>query len=241
MDDLAECPFVIETVKEDLGLKHEIYDALEQTVSDRTVIASNTSSFPVVLLQRNRRCPERFLVMHWAEPAWITRYLEIVPGERTAAWAKRLTQRLGVALGKEPTLLKMDIRGFISNRMMYAIMREACHLVELGVADVETVDRSFRNDVGCWAALAGPFRWMDLTGIPAYATVMEGVFPELSARRDVPEIMQAQVRRGAQGIANSRGFYRYTRRSAREWERAWIDFTHDIQKIVDKYRKRVKV
>lgn len=61
---------------------------------------------------------------------------------------------------------------------MYAMMREACYLVEAGVADIATIDRSFRNDIGWWAALAGPFRWMDLTGIPAYAAVMDGLLPK---------------------------------------------------------------
>ena len=62
--------------------------------------------------------------------------------------------------------------------MMYAMLREACYLVESGIADIETVDRSFRNDIGYWATIAGPFRWMDLTGIPAYAAVMEGLLAE---------------------------------------------------------------
>ena len=61
--------------------------------------------------------------------------------------------------------------------MMYAMLREACYLVENGIADIETVDRSFRNDMGWWATLAGPFRWMDLTGIPAYAAVIKGLLP----------------------------------------------------------------
>jgi 3-hydroxybutyryl-CoA dehydrogenase len=238
--DLADTEFVIESVTEDLALKRSIYDEVEAVVPARTVIASNTSSFPTTLLQQGRRHPARFIVMHWSEPATITRYLEIVPGEKTARRTVRLARELGLLCGKEPTVLNFDIRGFISNRLMYAMMREACYLVESGVADVAAVDSSFRNDVGWWATLAGPFRWMDLTGIPAYAAVMEGLFPELANSTLVPELMKRVAEEGALGTSNRKGFYRYTRASARQWEKAWVDFTFDVRRLVEKYEKRVR-
>jgi 3-hydroxybutyryl-CoA dehydrogenase len=70
--------------------------------------------------------------------------------------------------------------------MMYPMPREACYLVESGIADIETVDRSFRNDIGYRAALVGPFRWMDLTGIPAYAAIMEGLLSTLCDAKETP-------------------------------------------------------
>ncbi len=187
LDGLAPCAFVVETVKEDLELKREIYSSLEEILTARAVIASNTSSIPITLLQHGRKHPERFVGVHWGEPVQVMRYLEIVPGKQTSPRVVRLAQKLGKACGKEPTVLNEDIRGFLSNRMMYAMMREAFHLVEHGIASLEDVDRSFRNDMGWWATLAGPFRWMDLTGIPAYQAVMEGLFPELCNSPEVPK------------------------------------------------------
>jgi 3-hydroxybutyryl-CoA dehydrogenase len=241
LDGLAACPFVIESVKEDLKLKREIFYGIEAAVAPSAVVASNTSSYPIGLLQRKRKNPARFIGMHWAEPAELTRYLEIVPGEKTSPETVRLAKRVGELCGKEPTVLNFDIRGFISNRLMYAMLREACNLVELGVADLETVDRSFRNDIGWWATIAGPFRWMDLTGIPAYATVAEGLFPKLSNAKAVPKMMRDAVARGALGISNAKGFYKYDKRSAKEWEKAWVDFTYDLRKLVEKYEKRVEL
>lgn len=236
--ELAPSGFLIESVKEDLELKRRIYDEVEAAVSPRAVIASNTSSLPISLLQKGRRAPARFIGMHWGEPAQIMRYLEVIPGERTSQATIRRTLRLGEICGKEPTLLRKDIQGFISNRMMYAMIREACHLVESGIADIETVDRSFRNDIGYWATLAGPFRWMDLTGIPAYAAVMEGLLPKLCDGRKVPRVMRDMVASGAQGVGNAKGFYRYTKASARRWEKAWVDFTFEIRKLAEKYDQR---
>jgi 3-hydroxybutyryl-CoA dehydrogenase len=75
------------------------------------------------------------------------------------AWARQI--------GKEPSLLRKDVPGLITNRIMYAMLREAFHLVESGVASIADVDRSLRNDLGYRITFAGPFRFMDLTGIPA--------------------------------------------------------------------------
>jgi len=236
--ELSPCRFVIESVKEDLPLKRRIYGDLEAAVAARTVIASNTSSLPITVLQAGRRRPERFIGMHWGEPAQVMRYLEVIPGRQTSLRAVRLTRRLGEICGKEPTVLRQDIRGFLSNRMMYAMMREACYLVEAGIADIATVDKSFRNDMGWWALLAGPFRWMDLTGIPAYAAVMEGLLPKLCHTKSVPRLMRDVVAGGATGIANARGFYRYTKVSARRWERAWVDFAYDMRRLAEKYAEK---
>jgi 3-hydroxybutyryl-CoA dehydrogenase len=235
LQDLAPAGFLVETVKEDLDLKRRIYDELEAAVSPRAIIASNTSSLPITLLQQGRKHPERFIGVHWGEPAQIMRYLEVIPGDHTSPRTLRLAKKLGESCGKEPTLLKQDIRGFLSNRMMYAMLREACYLVESGIADVETVDRSFRNDMGWWALLAGPFRWMDLTGIPAYAAVMEGLLPQLSNQTDVPCMMREMVASGATGVGNTKGFYKYTKGSAHRWEKAWVEFTYEMRKLAEKY------
>jgi 3-hydroxybutyryl-CoA dehydrogenase len=236
--ELAPCSFVIESVKEDLELKRQIYGQLEAALAEDAVVASNTSSLAISVLQTGRKFPARFIGMHWGEPAQIMRYLEVSPGDKTSSRTIELTMRLGELCGKDPTLLRKDIQGFISNRMMYAMIREACYLVESGIADIETVDRSFRNDIGYWATLAGPFRWMDLTGIPAYAAVMEGLLPKLCNTRKVPRMMTDKVASGALGVGNAQGFYPYTKAGARRWERAWVDFTYAIRKLADQYDSR---
>ncbi len=238
VQELKSCTFVIEAVPENLETKNIIFTEMEGAVSRNTVIASNTSSLPITLLQAERKHPERIIGMHWAEPAQIMRYLEVIPGRQTSARTIKLTKALGEHCGKEPTVLKQDIRGFLSNRMMYAMMREAFYLVEAGVADIETVDRSFRNDIGWWATFAGPFRWMDLTGIPAYGAVMDGLLPELSQATQIPKLMSQTIRSGARGISNQKGFYRYSKETSRKWEKAWVEFTYDVKKLAEKYSEQ---
>ncbi|MBT3379893.1 MAG: 3-hydroxyacyl-CoA dehydrogenase family protein [Lentisphaerae bacterium] len=240
IDGLAECPFVVESVKEDIVLKRDLFGQLEACLAADAVIASNTSSFPLTMLQSKSQHPERFVIMHWSEPAWITRFLEIVRNEVTSEATITRTKALGLACGKEPSFLNFDIRGFVANRLMYAFIREACHLADIGVADVATIDRSFRNDVGWWATIAGPFRWMDLTGIQAYGLVMEGLLPELCNDGKLPEIMEKMMAEGAEGTGNQTGFYPYTPETAKVWEEAWVEFSYDVRELLQKHEARLR-
>jgi 3-hydroxybutyryl-CoA dehydrogenase len=120
------------------------------------------------------------------------------------------------------------------NRIAYAMYREALDLVERGVADFETIDRSLRNTLGLWAASCGPFRWIDLTGGPVlYARAMKRVLPTLSASPDVPAPIAKLAAEEAGGIITGRGFYDYTAADAHAWEerqrrhawsvKSWLD------------------
>lgn len=216
---LADCSFVIESVNEDLVLKQSVFDEIERVVGDEVVIASNTSAIPISVLQQSRRCPQRFVGMHWAEPAHATRFLELIRGEATSAETLQRTEELGRRLGKDPTVCQQDVPGFIVNRIAYAMYREALHLVETGVADVETIDRSLRNTLGLWAASCGPFRWIDLTGGPAlYGAAMQRVLPSLRNDATLPAPLAELVGQDARGITNGRGFYDYTPAETQLWE-----------------------
>jgi 3-hydroxybutyryl-CoA dehydrogenase len=211
---------VIESVDEDLAVKQAVFDRIEDTVSASVVVASNTSALPISILQRGRRRPERFIGMHWAEPCHATQFLEIVQGEQTSDATLQLALSLGRHLGKDPSVLLKDVPGFIANRLGYAVHREALHLLEMGVADMETIDRSYRNAVGIWATLCGPFRWMDLNGGPAlYARAEQNVVGDLSISQEISPTMRQLARQDARGIANGHGFYEYTEVEATEWRR----------------------
>jgi len=232
---LRQSQIVIECVTEDLNVKREVIRRIEQAVSPGTIIGSNTSAIPPTALQHDALHPERILGIHWAEPAHITRFMEIICGDDTLpAYAERVLA-LARQLGKEPSLLRKEVRGFITNRIMYAMLREAFHLVESGVASIADVDRSLRNDLGYWITFAGPFRFMDLTGIPAYCAVMRDLLPELDCSKRVPPLMRRLVKSGAQGVANAKGFYHYTPAQAKRWEKRFLKFSYDVRALARKY------
>lgn len=226
---------VIECVTEDLNVKRDVIARVEQVVPVDTIIATNTSAIPPTVLQTNTRHPNRILGMHWAEPAHVTRFMEIICGKDTSPIYAERAFALATQLGKEPSLLRKDVRGFITNRIMYAMLREAFHLVESGVASIADVDRSLRNDLGYWITFAGPFRFMDLTGIPAYSAVMRDLLPDLNCSKEVPSLIAKLVESGAQGVTNAKGFYDYTPAQARRWEKWFLKFSYEIRELARKY------
>lgn len=237
--DLSGYEVVIESIIESVDEKKKVYQSLETVISATAIIGSNTSAIPVSVLQQGLKNPERLLGIHWAEPAHITRFMEVICGKDSdVSYAEKIIA-LAESWGKEPSLLRKDIRGFITNRIMYAMLREAFNLVENGYATVEDVDRSVRNDLGYWITFAGPFRFMDLTGIPAYLTVMQDLFPELSNTATAPDMMKKLVANGAKGVSNAKGFYPYTAETAEQWERLFTEFSYDIRKLAEKYPQNI--
>ncbi|MCL4795463.1 MAG: 3-hydroxyacyl-CoA dehydrogenase family protein [Bryobacteraceae bacterium] len=237
---LAGCRIVLESIVEDIETKKAIYRAIEDVVPRTAIIGSNTSSIPLTLLQEGARHPDRFVGVHWDEPAHITCFMEIIMGRATAERFARQTLALAALWGKEPSLLRRDVRGFITNRISYAMFREACHLVDSGVCTFEDVDRSLRNDVGWWMPFAGPFRYMDLMGVEAYYRVMKDLLPELNKDPGIPPAIAKVVESGGKGIASGRGFYRYTKAEAEQWEREFLKFNYEIRKLTGKYSTRLK-
>ncbi|HET6996940.1 MAG TPA: 3-hydroxyacyl-CoA dehydrogenase family protein, partial [Chitinophagaceae bacterium] len=237
--DFVGHELVIESIVEDIAAKKKIYERLEMVLSPTAIIGSNTSAIPVTLLQEGLDHPERLLGIHWGEPAHVLRFLEVICGNESDIKYAEKVMVLAEGWGKEPSLVRKDIRGFITNRLMYAMMREAFHLVEKGYASYEDIDRACRNDFGYWITFAGIFRFMDLTGIPAYLNVMKDLFPELNNSTEVPVFMEKLVASGAKGVSNAQGFYPYTKETAEKWEKLFLEFTYEIRKLSEKYPQNV--
>jgi 3-hydroxybutyryl-CoA dehydrogenase len=228
-DELRDVDLVIESVTEELDAKREVFAALEAVVGPDVPICSNTSAIPISVLQQSTKHPQRFVGMHWGEPCHILRFMEIIRGAQTSDAAFDAARVLAERLGKEPSLVQKDVRGFVTNRLFYAMLREAFFLLESGVADAETIDRSFRNDMGWWATLAGPFRFMDLSGgAPAYALVAKDLFPQLCNETALPETLEKFA-------ANRQSFSEYSDVQSQDWQQKWHDFTWDVKALADKY------
>ena len=234
-NSLKPCQLVIECTLEDLEIKKQVYQKIEDVIAATAVLVSNTSAIPITILQSHTKFPARFLGLHWAEPSHTTRFLEIICGDQSELHFGEWLYNLSHCWGKEPTLVRKDIRGFITNRLMYAMYREACSLVEKGYATVEDVDRACRNNAGYWMTLAGVFRWMDLTGVPAYHAVMKELLPTLSNQTEVPKLIDDIVKNGGRGVLNGKGFYTYTEEEARLWEETFTEFSYDIRELALKY------
>lgn len=232
---LKPCTLVIECTLEDMSIKKQVYEKIEHVISPTCMLTSNTSAIPISILQSMTKNPARFFGLHWAEPSHTTRFLEVICGADSDVITGEYLYELSHLWGKEPTLVRKDIRGFITNRLMYAIYREACYLVENEYATVEDVDRACRNNPGYWMTLVGVFRWMDLTGVDAYHKVMKDLLPDLCNDKHIPKLIDDIVKQGGRGVSNAKGFYDYTPEEAHLWEETFREFSYEIRKLALKY------
>lgn len=236
---LKDCRLVIESTLEDLDIKKAVFEKIEAVVATDALVTTNTSAIPISVLQRLTLHPGRFFGLHWMEPAHTTRFLEVVCGDQSDEKQGAYLSALSAAWGKEPTLVRRDIPGFITNRLMYAMYREACYLVDNGYASVRDVDRACRNNPGYWMTLVGVFRWMDLTGVKAYHAVMKDLLPTLARDTAVPKLIEDVVAAGGEGISNGKGFYDYTDEEARQWKEVFRAFSYEIRELALKYPEDV--
>ena len=233
--ELRDCQLVVECTLENKEIKASVYQKIEEVISSEALLTSNTSAIPISALQQLTKHPHRFFGLHWSEPSHTTRFLEIICGDLSMVERGEYLYQLSHFWNKEPILVRKDIPGFITNRLMYAMYREAIHLVENGYATIEDVDRSCRNNAGYFMTMVGIFRWMDLTGVQAYHTVMKDLLPTLYNGTEVPKLIDDVVKAGGNGVSNAKGFYDYTPEEAKLWEETFSEFTYQIRELALQY------
>lgn len=238
-DELSDCGLVVECIVENLAIKETVFKKIAAVTKKGAILASNTSAIPISILQRAVPDPQRFIGIHWAEPAFATRFLEIICGNQTSEATTDAVVKLALSWGKEPTVLKKDIRGFITNRLMYAVYREILHLVEKDHTGFADADKCFRYNAGSWMTLMGIFRRMDYEGLKDYFAAYKNIFPLLSNSDDISPQMQKIVDAHSRGIQNGKGFYSYTRQEALQWSQAFSAFNKDIFHLAANYPERV--
>lgn len=226
---------ILECVIEDRHIKASIYKNIEAAVTRNTIIGTNTSAIPISSLQQYFNHPDRFMGIHWAEPAYATRFLEITCGSTTDIDKAQSVGNWAKGWHKEPTLLKKDIRGFITNRLMYAIYREALALEEDGLMSLTDLDKASRYDMGSWIPLMGIFQRMDYMGSKEEFDRISTLLPYLSNRTNVPAIMMKQVREKHRGVHSGNGLFTYSKKEAEEWKRAFSLFNRDMYFLSEKY------
>jgi 3-hydroxybutyryl-CoA dehydrogenase len=186
-------------------------------------------------LQQSMKHPGRLIGMHWADPSHITRFMELIRGRQTSDAAYVVAAGLARACGKDPSLVRRDIEGFIVNRLGYAMYREALHLLDTGIADQATIDEACRNALGLWMGVAGPFRAIDYFGFSTCVRAMETIFPTLSNASVPPAHLQQLADEGANGISSGKGFYSYTPQEAARWKEIFRRHARQITRMQDEY------
>jgi 3-hydroxybutyryl-CoA dehydrogenase len=202
---LAESDFVFEVVFERIDVKHDVLARIEKATGPDTVIATNTSAIPIGELATVLERPERFLGVHWFNPAPLLPGIEIIPHATTDHSVIPGIIDMLRAAGKEPAVVS-DTPGFVCNRLQFALFREAARMVEDGHAEPAEIDKIVRASFGFRLALYGPFAVADMAGLDVYANSYVSLEAALGDRFTVPPSLKERVDAGDLGIKTGGGY-----------------------------------
>ena len=203
-DAASRVDLVIEAVFEDITVKAEVLRRVSAAARRETIIGTNTSTISVNILKPEVQQPERFMNIHFFNPAPFIPGAELVASDETdGAVVEAVVEALARA-GKRPAVVG-DTPGMVVNRIQYAMLREAFRVVEEGVASMEAVDTLVRNSFGFRLGLLGPFAIVDQAGVDVYRScfgILEGAFGD---RMSIPPSLTEAVAQGVNGTKVGKG------------------------------------
>ena len=202
---VAQADYIAEAVPEDPDLKSAILGRISGAAPAGAVIGTNTSAIPIGQLANSVSGPERFLGVHWMNPAPFIPGVELIPGPDTAPAVLDLAEALVRGLGKTPARVA-DTPGFVANRLQFALYKEAVRIVEEGVAAPSQIDAVVSNTFGFRLALFGPFAIGDMAGLDVYESSFRTLEKAYGERFAAPDALAAAVAEGNLGLKSGRGF-----------------------------------
>jgi 5-formyl-3-hydroxy-2-methylpyridine 4-carboxylic acid 5-dehydrogenase len=202
--------FVVETVPERKDLKQQVFQEIEALVGDAVILATNTSGIPITDIASITRVPGRVVGMHWSNPPHLIPVIEVIRGQETTDETAQATVEVVEKIGMVPAIVDRDVAGFVENRILYAIMREALHLLDEGVASAEAIDTITKWGIGYKLAVIGPLELLDMAGLDIYTSVANYLNKDLNASPGVSQTVTDKVAAGKLGIKTQGGLFDYT-------------------------------
>jgi 3-hydroxybutyryl-CoA dehydrogenase len=206
---LRGAALVTECIPEILDAKHALFARVERVVSTEAFLVSNTSTFPIARLAEGAVHPERMAITHYFNPAQLVPLVEVVPHPSMPSGQVERVMAILSAIGKRPVLLRRDVPGFVANRLQAALVREALHLLETGVASAEDIDTVLTEGPGVRWPFLGPVEMVDLGGLDVWRRVIDNLAPELCREEGAPAHLRERVERGDLGAKTGAGFHDY--------------------------------
>ncbi|KRE78320.1 3-hydroxyacyl-CoA dehydrogenase family protein [Arthrobacter sp. Soil763] len=202
---VAGADYIEEAVPEVLEIKHATLRRISAAARPDAIIGSNTSTISIAKLAEAVANPERFLGVHFSNPAPFIPGVEVIPHEGTSEATVETARAIVGETGKETATVK-DVTGFVLNRLQYALFHEAAQVVEEGIATAEDVDTMVRTTFGFRLPFFGPFAIADMAGLDVYAFCYKSLQTGFPERFATPQILQEKVDAGQLGTKTGSGF-----------------------------------
>jgi len=196
----ADADFVLECVAEDMALKQETFQKLDQMCRPNAILATNTSVMSPTEIASKSEKRDRIIGTHWWNPPFLIPLVEVVQTEETPAWVIDVTMELHRAIGKHPVHCKKDVPGFIANRLQHALWREALSIVEHGIADAATVDESLKFGPGLRLPVLAPCENADMVGLDLTLSIHTYVLKYLEDSHEPSPLLKEKVAKGELGF-----------------------------------------
>ncbi len=206
--DLAECDLVIESVVEDLSIKQLLFREIDETINERAIIVTNTSTLPVIDLAMQTQRPELVCGLHFFNPAPVMGVVEVVRPLCASDETIERVRSFALACGKEAIEVK-DQAGFVVNALLFPYLNHAVRLLEQGVATRDGIDAAMKG--GCGFPM-GPFALLDLVGLDTSLAILNALYDEFAEPHLAPvALLRRMVSAGQLGRKSGSGFYDYRR------------------------------
>lgn len=207
LDAAADADVVVEAVFEKLEVKHEIFRTLDKLVKDGAILASNTSAIPITKIAAVTERPERVVGTHFFSPVPMMQLCELVRGYKTSDETLATAREFAESTGKTCIVVNRDVAGFVTTRLISALVVEAAKLYESGVASVEDIDLACKLGFG---HAMGPLATADLTGVDILLHATGNIYTESQDEKFAPpELMRRMVDAGDIGRKSGQGFYKH--------------------------------
>ncbi|BDH14832.1 MULTISPECIES: 3-hydroxyacyl-CoA dehydrogenase family protein [Streptomyces] len=207
LEAAADADIVVEAVFERIDVKREIFQSLDKLVKDEAVLASNTSAIPITKIAAATSRPERVVGTHFFSPVPMMQLCELVRGYKTSDEALATARQFAESVGKTCVVVNRDVAGFVTTRLISALVVEAAKLYESGVASAEDIDIACKLGFG---HAMGPLATADLTGVDILMHATDNIYTESQDEKFAPpEIMRRMVDAGDIGRKSGQGFYKH--------------------------------
>ena len=208
-DVFCDTSLVVESTVERMDVKQGFFREISAIAPEEALLATNTSGLHITEIAQACLRPERFMGQHWLNPPHLLPLCEIIAGEKTTEENLKKMRALVESLGKKPVIVA-DINGFIINRLQFAVLREALHIVGMGAATVEDVDTVMKAGMGLRYAVLGPFGVADHGGINTFDHISSYLFEDLADEKAESPVLKKMVEEGKLGVKAGQGFYDYS-------------------------------
>ncbi|MFF5179302.1 3-hydroxyacyl-CoA dehydrogenase family protein [Micromonospora sp. NPDC000316] len=207
LEAAADADIVVEAVFERLEIKHEVFRALDKICKADAVLATNTSAIPVTQIAAVTERPEAVVGTHFFSPVPMMQLCELVRGYKTSDATLATVRAFAEEIGKTVVVVNRDIAGFVTTRLISALVVEAVKLVESGVVSAEDLDTACRLGFG---HAMGPLATTDLTGVDVLLHASKNIYTDTADEKFFPpELLQRMVTAGDLGRKTGKGFYTY--------------------------------